>query len=142
MADIQSPNPGQVLASAVDAEIAKFRVLRDEIAKLRSDLQILLQQRAENDLVQQELDLVNESSATVYKKIGPVLMKQDISEARDTVKKRLEFINGERTKLEAKITSKEVEGNQLAVKVQQMQQNLQRLTAEAVQTIAMQHKNT
>ena len=36
-----------------------------------------------------------ESSNTVYKLIGPVLVKQDLEEAKATVAKRLEYINGE-----------------------------------------------
>ena len=42
----------------------------------------------------QELDLI-ESSAAVFKMIGPVLVKQDIEEARQNVQKRIDYINGE-----------------------------------------------
>lgn len=42
----------------------------------------------------QELDLLD-STNTVYKLIGPVLVKQDLDEAKATVTKRLEYINGE-----------------------------------------------
>lgn len=42
----------------------------------------------------QELDLV-EDGAVVYKLIGPVLVKQDLSEAKQTVDKRLEYIRKE-----------------------------------------------
>lgn len=42
----------------------------------------------------QELDLL-ESANIVYKLIGPVLVKQDLDEAKATVTKRLEYINGE-----------------------------------------------
>lgn len=35
------------------------------------------------------------STNTVYKLIGPVLVKQDPEEAKATVTKRLEYINGE-----------------------------------------------
>lgn len=42
----------------------------------------------------QELDLL-ETANTVYKLIGPVLVKQDLDEAKATVTKRLEYINGE-----------------------------------------------
>ena len=34
-------------------------------------------------------------SNAVYKLIGPVLVKQDLDEAKATVAKRLEYINGE-----------------------------------------------
>lgn len=42
----------------------------------------------------QELDFLD-SQNTVYKLIGPVLVKQDLDEAKATVAKRLEYINGE-----------------------------------------------
>lgn len=45
-------------------------------------------------LFKQELDIVEED-ANVYKMIGPVLIKQDKSEAQSNVGKRIEFINTE-----------------------------------------------
>ena len=42
----------------------------------------------------QELDLLD-SANIVYKLIGPVLVRQDLDEAKATVAKRLEYINGE-----------------------------------------------
>lgn len=42
----------------------------------------------------QELDLLD-GEAKVYKLIGPVLLKQDVDEAKANVNKRLEFINNE-----------------------------------------------
>lgn len=42
----------------------------------------------------QELDIL-EDEANVFKMVGPVLVKQDLTEARMTVDKRLEYINGE-----------------------------------------------
>ena len=34
-------------------------------------------------------------SDTVYKMIGPVLVKQDIEEAKSNVQKRIDYISGE-----------------------------------------------
>ena len=42
----------------------------------------------------QELDLL-EVDAVVYKLIGPVLVRQELSEARQTVEKRLDYISKE-----------------------------------------------
>ena len=42
----------------------------------------------------QELGLLDAQNI-VYKLIGPVLVKQDLDEAKATVAKRLEYINGE-----------------------------------------------
>ena len=41
------------------------------------------------------LDLLDEDSATVFKMVGPVLMKNDVDDAKQTVDKRLEYITGE-----------------------------------------------
>ena len=52
----------------------------------------------------QELDLAHED-AKVYKLIGPTLIKQDPVEAKSNVNKRLEFINGELSRLDARLTA-------------------------------------
>lgn len=45
-------------------------------------------------LAMKELDLLDEE-ANVYKLIGPVLVKQDLAEARANVKKRIDYISAE-----------------------------------------------
>jgi prefoldin beta subunit len=42
----------------------------------------------------QELDLLK-GDDSVFKLVGPVLLKQDLVEAQQTVAKRIEYINGE-----------------------------------------------
>ena len=85
------------MANAVDAEIASFRALQEELQKLRNDQQTLMQQQSENEMVKQELDLIDGSSSDnqVYKLIGPVLMRNELSDAKQTVDQRLELITGE-----------------------------------------------
>lgn len=51
----------------------------------------------------QELDLAPED-AIVYKLIGPTLIKQDPVEAKSNVNKRLDFIKGELSRLDARLT--------------------------------------
>lgn len=87
-------NPGEQMAAAVDAEVKKFREIQEEVQKLRDDQRLLMQQQSENEMVKQELDLLDDS-AQVYKMIGPVLMKNDTEDAKQTVDQRLELINGE-----------------------------------------------
>jgi prefoldin beta subunit len=133
-------NPGNVIASAVDAEVAKFREMQEEVQKLNSDMQTLQGQETENEMVLQELELLSEDSL-VYKMIGPVLIKQDNEDSCQTVRKRLEFIRGEKEKLKNKLNSKETQGNALSAKIQQMQAQLQQTTAQAVAAIQEQHKS-
>jgi len=51
-------------------------------------------QQQENTSVKKEFDLLDDD-ANIYKQIGPVLLKQDKSEAVMAVNGRLEFINKE-----------------------------------------------
>ncbi len=51
-------------------------------------------QLAENNGVKEELGLL-ESQANVFKLIGPVLIKQDLEEAKQNVAKRIDYITGE-----------------------------------------------
>nr|CAD7449426.1 unnamed protein product [Timema bartmani] len=48
----------------------------------------------ENTAVKQELDLLK-SGGEVYKLIGPVLVKQDLEEAKQNVTKRMDYIRSE-----------------------------------------------
>jgi len=127
-------NPGSNMSSAVDAEIAEFRAIQESMGKLRSDQQVLMQQHTENEMVKEELDRLNGDSC-VYKKVGPVLMKHDLDEAKQTVSKRLEFIANELEKVSDKISAKERLAESSARKIQEMQKAMQAAAAEAVQQI-------
>eukprot|EP00977_Amphora_coffeiformis_P015171 scaffold4442_cov125-Amphora_coffeaeformis.AAC.2 len=140
-----SNNPGHVMASAVDAEIAKFRTLQQELQTIRQHLGTVMGQETENEMVLLELEHLQtaqeESSGNtkIYKLLGPVLVPQDLHESIQTVQKRLEFIRSEKERLERKINDTEQRGNALARKIQQMQAGLQQSTAQAVRAIAQQH---
>lgn len=128
-------NPGGAMAAEIDAEIAIFRGLQEQVNRVRSDLQLVLGQQTENEMVLQELELLD-TNAHVYKMVGPVLIRNSLDDAQDTVKKRLEFIVAERKRLEEKGRELEQRGNEISIKVQQLQANLQRATAAAVNAIA------
>ena len=87
-------NIGENMAAAVDAEVVKYRQIQEDIQKLRTDQQLLLQQKSENEMVKQELSLLNDGEQ-VYKMVGPVLMKNETEDAKQTVDQRLELIVGE-----------------------------------------------
>ena len=55
----------------------------------------MTEKRSENEMVMQEFNIIDEDSATVYKLVGPVLAKQDLSEAKVNVKTRLDYITKE-----------------------------------------------
>mmetsp|Transcript_24420 Transcript_24420/g.36412 ORF Transcript_24420/g.36412 Transcript_24420/m.36412 type:complete len:137 (-) Transcript_24420:378-788(-) len=132
-------NFGASMAAAVDAEVAKYRELQEELQKLRSDQQTLMGQQNENEMVKQELDLLDDS-ANVFKMVGPVLMKNDLEDAKQTVDKRLEFITGELKKTENSIEDKEKRSQEAAENVQKMQGAMQNAAAEAARQIAAQQQ--
>jgi len=127
------------MAAAVDAEVARFRELQEEVQKLRNDQQTLMGQQNENDMVKAELDLLDDG-ACVYKMVGPVLMRNDLDDAKQTVEKRLEYITGELNKLEKKIEDTEKKASEAAEKVQKMQSAMQQAAAEAARAVAQQQQ--
>ncbi|TFB06847.1 Prefoldin subunit 6 [Trichoderma ghanense] len=94
---------------------AKLQALSEEFQKLQQDLQNTVAsrqklegQRQENLGVQKEFENIAEDE-TIYKLVGPVLLKQEKFEAESTVKGRLDFIGSEITRLEGQI--KETQAN-------------------------------
>jgi prefoldin beta subunit len=122
-------------AAEIDDEIANFRDVQEQLQRVQNDLQLVMSQMTENEMVQQELALLD-TSTNVYKMVGPVLIKNSLDDAKETVSKRLEFITSEKKRLEDK--EKELQDRAIAIsqKVQHMQQALQKATAAAVQEIA------
>lgn len=129
---------GANMAAAVDAELAKFRSLQEEMAEKHQTLQQLLAQQNENEMVQQELLLLKDEDR-VYKMVGPVLLKNDLDDAKLTVSKRLEFINGEIKKVENSIQELERKASEVAKKANEMQGLMQQAAVEATKAIAAQH---
>ncbi|PHT74942.1 hypothetical protein T459_22219 [Capsicum annuum] len=89
----------------------------DDLSKLQKDISKNHQirkkytiQLGENELVLKELDLLNED-ANVFKLIGPVLVKQDMAEAKANVKKRIEYISTELKRLDSTLQDLEEKQN-------------------------------
>ncbi|XP_057707230.1 prefoldin subunit 6 [Corythoichthys intestinalis] len=84
----------EAIQKKLNAELEKYTQMQKDVSKSMAARQKLETQLAENNIVKEELDILD-SANTVYKLIGPVLVKQDLDEAKATVTKRLEYINGE-----------------------------------------------
>ncbi|KAJ0408648.1 hypothetical protein ATCC90586_006349 [Pythium insidiosum] len=125
------------LKEQVDSEMARYRALQEEVQVLASQRQQFAQQANENGMVKQELDLLDDD-AKVYKLIGPVLLKQEVGDAKTNVKKRLEFINNELEKVSTKIEQKEKDAVEIRKSIAQMQMEMQRRAAEAARSVAAQ----
>ncbi|KAJ8702419.1 Prefoldin subunit 6 [Pleurotus ostreatus] len=118
---------------------AKLQVVTSEFQKLQIDLsnavearQRLEAQLSENQLVKKEFDQLKPESV-VYKQIGPVLVKQDQSEAKSNVDTRLEFITGEIKRVESQIKEIEQKSEKKKTEVLEFQTSMQQQQAKASQ---------
>ena len=66
----------------------------------------------------------------MYKLIGPVLIKQDLVEAKSNVQKRLEFIQNETERLDKMVKSMENKQETKHREIQELQKKLQSLAAK------------
>ncbi|XP_041370767.1 prefoldin subunit 6-like [Gigantopelta aegis] len=82
------------LQKRLQSEVEKYQNSQKDLQKYVTTRQRLDAQLSENMLVKDELDSL-EASANVYKLIGPILVKQDLEEGKQTVQKRIDYINGE-----------------------------------------------
>ncbi|XP_067012490.1 prefoldin subunit 6 [Anabrus simplex] len=90
------------LQNLLQQEVDKFKVVQKEYHKALQQRQTLDGQLNENTAVKQELDLMK-GGAEVYKLIGPVLIKQDLEEAKQNVAKRMDYIRNELKRMDEMI---------------------------------------
>lgn len=100
-------------------QLETFNGVQKEYHKAVAQKQQLDSQLNENKAVKEELMLLKKD-AEVYKLIGPVLVKQDLEEARQNVTKRMEFINKEIKRTDDHIST-------LENKQEALQENLNKL---------------
>lgn len=111
---------GDFVMNKFEEELAKYKQLEKDREKNMLNRQQLEGQLTENNLVKTELDLL-EDDATVYKLIGPVLIKQDLREAKQNVEKRIDYITTEIKRLEetmADVASKQETQKQTVMRLQ------------------------
>ncbi|KAF2641310.1 Prefoldin beta-like protein [Massarina eburnea CBS 473.64] len=105
----------------------KLQALSDGYQKLQGELstavearQKLESQQQENSTVKKEFDLLDDE-ANIYKQIGPVLLKQDKTEAVMAVNGRLEYIEKEIKRIEGQIKDTQEKSETLKMEIIQMQ---------------------
>ncbi|KAM4020187.1 prefoldin subunit 6 [Anomaloglossus baeobatrachus] len=113
------------LQEKLQAEVTKYQQVQKDISSNMSVRQKLEVQLTENNIVKDELALLDDSN-TVYKLIGPVLVKQDLEEAKSTVDKRLQYINGEIKRYETLLKELEQRSEQQRTSLTKLQQEYQR----------------
>jgi prefoldin beta subunit len=126
----------------LDSEIKLMQEIQQDLQRTnvaRSKLQVQLQ---ENELVLVELNHVKldaKSTAgaaahgSVYKLIGPVLVKQDLDEAKANVQKRIDFIRAELKRLESKAADDQTKIQAQNKKMLEIQRTMQERMQRAAQ---------
>ncbi|PYH41913.1 tubulin-binding prefolding complex subunit YKE2, partial [Aspergillus saccharolyticus JOP 1030-1] len=102
----------------------EFQQLQTELDGLVDARQKLESQQQENLGVQKEFDSLDDES-NIYKLIGPVLLKQDKTEAMMAVNGRLEFIEKEIQRIEGQIKENQDKADKKRTEIVQFQTQLQ-----------------
>jgi len=90
------------LKEAFQLEIEGLESKSKDLNKLVENNEKLNAQLNENTIVKEELDLL-EVNAKIYKQTGPVLVKQDVEEAKLAVSNRITYISSEIKRVEKRI---------------------------------------
>ena len=92
--------------------IKENECIKKEQSKIRVAISNYENKKTENTMVKNELTLLDDEDI-VYKLIGPILVQQEISDAKIQVDSRIEMINKEIHKLEKnyQTNAKKIEGN-------------------------------
>nr|SVE76807.1 EOG090X0MQF [Daphnia longispina] len=118
------------LQKKMQQEVEKFKAVQKEYQSVISSRQQLDSQLTENSGVKEELNLL-ESDANVFKLIGPVLVKQDLEEARQNVNKRIDYITGETKRLDKTIEDLDKKQDVQREALGKLQQQLQQAQVKA-----------
>uniref|UniRef100_A0A804PH15 Prefoldin subunit 6 n=1 Tax=Zea mays TaxID=4577 RepID=A0A804PH15_MAIZE len=126
MASSSSSTPAAVREMQKDLEVQANALskIQKDIAKNHQVRKQYTIQVGENELVLKELELLSDG-ANVYKLIGPVLVKQDLAEAKANVKKRIE------KRMDRALKDLEEKQNSKKESIFKLQQRMQAVQAKA-----------
>lgn len=105
-------------------ELDAFKQCQKEVNQLTGMRQQLDGQLNENSIVKEELALLK-SSAEVYKMVGPILLRQDHTEAKENIDKRMNYIKNELQRIDDRIQSLETKQDAYREKLTKLQQQFQ-----------------
>ncbi|KAK8097383.1 Prefoldin [Apiospora sp. TS-2023a] len=116
---------------------AKLQALSEDYQKLQQELQASVQsrQKLQAQRTENEFDRLKEGES-IYKLVGPVLLKQDKVEAESTVKGRLEFIGKEVERTEQQIREVQEKIEKKKTEIIQLQSSAQAAAGAAPSQVA------
>ncbi|TGZ62025.1 hypothetical protein CRM22_007666 [Opisthorchis felineus] len=108
----------------LNSEVEKVQNIQRELQKCVQAHRQLSAQLSENQNVAEDFTHLNQTN-TIYKIVGPVLLKQDLDEAKETVKKRIGYITSELKRLDERIKDMEKQQDGCREQITKLQQRLQ-----------------
>ncbi|KAG5446716.1 Prefoldin subunit 6 [Clonorchis sinensis] len=108
----------------LNSEVEKVQNIQRELQKCLQAHRQLSAQLSENQNVAEDFTHLNQTN-TIYKIVGPVLLKQDLDEAKETVKKRIGYITSELKRLDERIKDMEKQQDGCREQITKLQQRLQ-----------------
>lgn len=105
-------------------ELDAFKQCQKEVNQLTGMRQQLDGQLNENSIVKEELELLK-STSEVYKMVGPILLRQDHSEAKENIDKRMSYIKNELQRIDDRISTLESKQDEYRDKLTKLQQQFQ-----------------
>ncbi|OSD00776.1 Prefoldin [Trametes coccinea BRFM310] len=116
------------LQERLQAASAEFQKIQAELATVVEARQKLEAQQSENELVKKEFAQLTEEN-TVYKLVGPILVKQDQVEAKQNVETRLDFIKSEIKRVEGQLKELGEKSEKKKLELVEIQAALQQVAA-------------
>jgi prefoldin beta subunit len=116
--------------ASIEKMVESLQAKQAEQRKAGAGTQALHAQLTENTLVREELDK-SASDARVFKLVGPVLIPQDLDEAKSTVGTRISFIQGEVAKAQDRVKALEAGNQEAQVAIVRAQEEFQAAVQEA-----------
>lgn len=114
-----------LMQKRLEDEAKQFQSMQKEHTKSGQAFSKLMAQHNENEMVLKELKLLNDE-CKVYKLTGPVLLSQDLDEAKSTVEKRLQYINDEMKRKQNHLNDLENRCEEKKTKIMQLQAQLRK----------------
>ncbi|XP_022169644.1 prefoldin subunit 6 [Myzus persicae] len=112
------------LSKKFQTELDAFKQCQKEIHQLTGMRQQLDGQLNENSIVKEELALLK-PSGEVYKMVGPILLRQDHTEAKENIDKRMSYIKNELQRIDDRIHTLEGTQDEYRESLTKIQQQFQ-----------------
>ena len=116
----------EIMQAQMQEKVEKLQGLQKTQQKTLMARQTLDSQISENKLVKDELDGLEED-AKVFKLIGPALIRQENSDAKQNVNKRIDYISGELKRHDETLADLDKKQDEIREELQTIQTQMQKL---------------